>query len=338
MNATMEDIARDAGVSISTVSRVINGYKGISEELRRRVEESICKYNYKPNAAARSLITKQTDLIAVVQPDLGNPTIAKVLKEIAKCCSDRGKTMMVCDYNSDIDKAIQALDSMREHNVDGVIFFGIYFTDELVERLKQFTCPVVLANQEIPGREGKELLFTTVTSDNYREMCDATEFLIKDNHRRIAYIGGRKEDYSNGQLRLRGFLDTMKKYGLSVPESYIVQADFSIEGGKTGMRRIYEDVSELPTAVLCGSDMIAAGCIRYLQSMKLRVPEDISVFGHDDSLQDIFEIELSTIRSNNNGQIICGHLFAEQDNNAEKEKIYYPYRLIRRQSTRQASD
>lgn len=337
MNATMEDIARDAGVSISTVSRVINGYKGISEELRRRVEESISKYNYKPNAAARSLITKRTDLIAVVQPNLENPILAKVLKEIAKCCSDKGKTMIVCDYDSDNDKAIAALDSMREHNVDGVIFFGIYFTDELIERLGQFTCPVILVNQEIPGDE-EELLFTTVASDNYKRMCDATEFLIKDNHRRIAYIGGQKEDYSNGRLRLQGFLDTMEKYGLAVPESYVVQMDFSVEGGREGMRRIYEEASTLPTAVLCGSDMIAVGCIRYLQSMKLRVPEDISVFGHDDSLNDIFEIRLSTVCSDNNGQIICDRLFAEQENDLKKEKIYYPYRLIRRQSTRRISE
>ena len=334
----MEDIARDAGVSISTVSRVINGYKGISEELRQRVEESISRYNYKPNAAARSLITKRTDLIAVVQPNLENPTMANVLKEIAKCCSDSGRTMIVCDYDSDNDKAIQALDSMREHNVDGVIFFGIYFTDELIERLKQFTCPVILVNQEIPDREGEELLFTTVTSDNYQRMCDATEFLLKDNHRRIAYVGGQKQDYSNGQLRLRGFLDTMKKYDVPVPETYIAQTDFSIEGGKEGMRQIYEGASILPTAVLCGSDMIAAGCIRYLQSMKLRVPEDISVFGHDDSLHDIFEIGLSTSSTENNGQIICDRLFAEQENSLKREKIYYPYRLIRRQSTRRISD
>lgn len=339
MNATMEDIARDAGVSISTVSRVINGYKGISEELRSRVEKSIGKYHYKPNAAARSLITKRTDLIAVVQPNLGNPVMPRVLKEIAKCCSDSGKTMMVCDYDSDNNKAIQALDSVRERNVDGVIFFGVYFTDELIERLNQFTCPVILANQEIPNRGGEKLLFTTVTSDNYKEMCDATEFLIQENHQRIAYIGGQKEDYSNGQLRLQGFLDTMAKHGLPVPESYIAQTDFSINGGREGMRQIYEDVSTLPTAVLCGSDIIAVGCIRYLQSMKLRIPEDISVFGHDDSLQDIFEIELSTIRSTgNDGQIICDRLFAEQENNAEKERIYYPYRLIRRQSTRRVSD
>lgn len=338
MNATMEDIARDAGVSISTVSRVINGYKGISEELRSRVEESICKYNYKPNAAARSLITKRTDLIAVIQPNLENPILAKVLKEIAKCCSDSGRTMIVCDYDSDNDKAIQALDSMREHNVDGVIFFGVYFTDELIERLKQFTCPVILVNQEIPDREGEELLFTTIGCDNYKRMSDATEFLIKDNHRRIAYIGGQKRDYSNGQLRLRGFLDAMEKNGLPVPESYIAQTDFSVEGGREGMRQIYEKASVLPTAVLCGSDMIAVGCIRYLQGMKLRVPEDISVFGHDDSLQDIFEIKLSTVSSEDNGKIICERLFAEQENSMKKEKIYYPYQLIRRQSTRRISD
>lgn len=338
MNATMEDIARDAGVSISTVSRVINGYKGISEDLHRRVEESIRKYNYKPNAAARSLITKRTDLIAVVQPNLENPILAKVLKEIAKCCAESGRTMIVCDFDSDNEKAIQALESMREHNVDGVIFFGIYFTDELLEALHRFTCPVILVNQEIPDKEEEELPFTTVTSDNYKRMCDATEFLLKDNHRRIAYVGGPKEDYSNGKRRLQGFLDTMKKNGVSVPESYIAQTEFSVEGGKKGMRQIYEAASILPTAVLCGSDMIAAGCIRYLQSMKLRVPEDISVFGHDDSLQDIFEIGLSTISSEDNGQIICERLFAEQENNLKKEKIYYPYRLIRRQSTRRIND
>ena len=189
MSTTIEDIARDAGVSISTVSRVINGYKGISEDFRRRVEESIDKYNYKPNAAARSLITKRTDLIAVVQPNLKNPTMSNVLKEIAKCCSDSGKTTIVCDYDSDNHKAIQALDSMREHNVDGVIFFGIYFTEELIEQLKQFTCPVILVNQEIPDREEEDLLFTTITSDNYHRACDSTEFLLKDNDRRIAYIG-----------------------------------------------------------------------------------------------------------------------------------------------------
>ena len=208
----------------------------------------------------------------------------------------------------------------------------------MIEQLKQFTCPVILVNQEIPGREGKAILFTTVTSDNYKRSCDATEFLLKDNHRRIAYIGGPKEDYSNGQLRLRGYLDTMKKYGVPVPESYIVQTNFSIEGGKIGMRRIYEEASMLPTAVLCGSDMIAAGCIRYLQSMKQRVPEDISVFGHDDSLHDIFEIGLSTSSTEDNGQIICDRLFAEQEKNLKKEIIYYPYRLIRRQSTKRIND
>lgn len=338
MNATMEDIARDAGVSISTVSRVINGYQGISEGLRRRVEESICKYNYKPNAAARSLITKRTDLIAVVQPDLRNPVITRVLKEIEKCCSDNGKTIMICDYDNDNHKAEQELDSMRRHNVDGLLFFGIYFTEGLIERLKQFTCPVLLVNQEIPKKGEEELLFTTITSDNYQEMCDVTEFLIKDNHQRIAYIGGQKEDYSNGQLRLQGFLDTMEKYGLPVMESYVAQTDFTLEGGKLGMRQIYENVSELPTAVLCGSDMIAAGCIRYLQEMKLRIPEDISVFGHDDSLQDIFEVKLSTVRSMNNGQIICDRLFAEQENDEKKERIYYPYHLIRRQSTKRLND
>ena len=130
----------------------------------------------------------------------------------------------------------------------------------------------------------------------------------------------------------------MKRYDVLVPESYIVQTEFSIEGGKIGMQQIYEGASILPTAVLCGSDMIAAGCIRYLQSMKQRVPEDISVFGHDDSLHDIFEIGLSTSSTESNGQIICDRLFAEQEKKLEREKIYFPYHIIRRQSTKRIGD
>lgn len=103
--------------------------------------------------------------------------------------------------------------------------------------------------------------FTTVTVDSYGVARDITEFLVGDGHRRIAYVGGNAEDYTNGQLRLKGYRDAMKAAGLEIPDSYIYQGNFSTEAGVEGMKKIYENSRDLPTAVITGSDIIAIGVI-----------------------------------------------------------------------------
>lgn len=174
--------------------------------------------------------------------------------------------------------------------------------------------------------------FTTVTVDSYKVARDITNFLIGDGHKRIAYVGGSKEDYTNGRLRLKGYQNAMKAAGLEIPDSYIYQGSFSTEGGIQGMRQIYENSRDLPTAVIAGSDIIAIGVIRYLKTLNIRVPEDISVFGMDDSVSDIFDPPLSTVRMFQQGEIFYDALFGEQAQ--EKRMIHFPYRIIRRSSTR----
>ena len=161
-----------------------------------------------------------------------------------------------------------------------------------------------------------------------------TKFFAMEGHSRIAFIGGNSEDYTNEQLRLRGFLDAMKDLSLQVPESYIYEGKFSIESGMKGMESIYAHNQVLPTAVIAGSDLIAIGVIRYLQSVGLKVPDDMSVFGFDDSVSDIFEIPLSTVRGIHGGKEICALLFDPDMDGKEKHWSYYPYQLIRRNSTR----
>lgn len=331
MDVTIKDIAADAGVSVSTVSRVMNGSGTVREDLKRKVLESIAKYNYKPNMAARSLVTKNTDLVAVLEADVRNPVTAMHLKQINDVCLKHNKIVLSCDYDMDNEKALFMLDKMLERNIDGLIFNGVELTDAIMEKLRQFHCPVVLANQGMADGSSE---FTTVTVDSYNVSREITEFFIREGHTKIAYVGGSEKDYTNGYLRYKGYRDACEKAGLEVPDSYVVQGEFGTEGGEKGMRKIYENSMVLPTAIVTGSDIIAVGVIRCLKSLNISVPGEISVFGIDDSVSDYFDPQLSTVRMFRQGEILYEALFGEQAEAPEKKWIYFPYKLIRRNSTR----
>lgn len=332
MKVTIKDIAADAGVSVSTVSRVMNDSKSVSDELKQRVMDSIDKFHFRPDAAARSLVTKSTGLVAVLEADVRNPITAIHLKQISDVCMKNDKVVIVCDYDFDQEKALILLDNMMERNIDGLIFQGVHLTEEIMKKLERFNCPVVLGNQGPP--ENVPCEFTTVTVDSYHAAKDVTKFLIGEGHKRIAYVGGSADDYTNGTLRLKGFKDAMKEAGLLVPDSYIYQGAFSTEAGEKGMNHIYENNLELPTAVVTGSDVIAVGVIRCFKSHNMKVPDDISVVGFDDSLSDIYEPLLSTVRMSEQGEIFYDALFGE---NKEKWR-YFPYQIVRRNSTRRISE
>lgn len=333
MEVTIKDIAADAGVSVSTVSRVMNDSKSVSPELKERVMKSIKKFHFRPNAAARSLVTKNTDLVAVLEADVRNPITAIHLKQISDVCMKHNKVVIVCDYDFDEEKALLLMDNMLERNIDGLIFQGVHLSEKLLKKLRRFECPVVLGNQALP--ENLPCEFPTVTVDSYSAAKDMTKFLISEGHKHIAYVGGNKEDYTNGTLRLRGFLDAMKEADLPVPDTYIYQGGFSTEDGEKGMNQIYENSLDLPTAVVAGSDIIAVGVIRCLKSHKLKVPEDISVAGFDDSISDIYEPQLSTVKMSDQGEIFYEALFGEKETGKDvSERRYFPYQIVRRSSTR----
>lgn len=333
MEVTIKDIAIDAGVSVATVSRVMNNSKAVSPELKERVMESINKFHFRPSATARSLVTKNTGLVAVLEADMRNPITALHLKQISNVCMKHNKVMIVCDYDFDEEKALFLMDNMLERNIDGLIFQGIHLSERLLKKLHRFECPVVLGNQGAPENTFCE--FPTVTVDSYNAARDMVRFLISEGHKSIAYVGGGKEDYTNGTLRLRGFLAAMNEVDLPVPASYIYQGGFSAEDGEKGMKQIYENNLEHPTAVFAGSDVIAVGVIRYLKAHGLRVPEDISVAGFDDSISDIYELQLSTVKMFDQGEILYNALFGERKKGGNvQEWRYFPYQIIPRSSTR----
>ena len=335
MAVTIEDIAREAGVSIATVSRVINKTKPVSPELCARVYEVIERNHFKPNALAQGLVTNKTNMIGIIVPDISNAVFGKLVKGINSICAKKGYTIMVCESQGELKNEIHLLDVMEDKKIEGLLFAGVDVNHTLVKAMLDKSYPVVLVTQE--ASQDSDAV-STVVHDNVTAMYDAVKFLLDNGHERIAYIGGPKNDFSSGKKRLKGYRRALEEVGIKVKDSYIVQGDFSFLSGYTGMKTIYEENSKLPTAVVAGSDVIAVGAIQYLESMHMKIPDDISIMGFDDSdFATYFKPELSTVRSSyfdvgeKAARMLLKLISGEQKDPAID---YVPHKIIRRSTTK----
>jgi LacI family transcriptional regulator len=336
MPITIQDIAKEAQVSIATVSRVINGSKAVSPELKKRVNDIIHKRSFKPNSLARGLITNRTNIVGIIIPDISNPIFGALTKGINEVCQQKGYTLMVCESGGKIEKETELLGVLSDRKIDGVLFAGVDINSTLVEEMKDQEYPIVLVTQE--ASDGKEELYTVV-HDNVSATYDAVSFLIKNGHKHIAFIGGPENDYSSGQKRLKGYRMALQENKLDVPESYIEHGDFSFDSGYNCMRKIYEENSVLPTAVMVCNDVMAIGAIRFLKSANVSVPDDISIMGFDDSeVGRYFNPELSTVRISyfDEGVKVAKTIFKLLDNNNQviPKTQFVPHKIIRRNSVK----
>lgn len=331
MAVTIEDIAKEAGVSISTVSRVMNGTKPVSQELRNRVYEVIKKNKFKPNTLARGLVTKKTNMIGVIVSDISNVVFGAMTKGINSVCESKGYTIMICESGGELERELKLLELMEDKQIDGVLFAGIDVNRTLVDSILKRGYPTVLVTQEASIGEG---IVDTVVHNNTKAMSDAVQFLLDNGHRRIAYLGGPKHDYSSGKKRLQGYKETLQRAGIEVRDSYIEQVEFSFRAGYEGMKRIYEENSILPTAVVTGSDVIAVAAIQFLRNMHIDVPNDISIMGFDDSdFSTYFQPELSTvgISYHHEGEMAAQELIRWIEGEETEAKTHYvPHKIIRR--------
>lgn len=331
MAVTIADIAKEAGVSISTVSRVINNTKPVSPELRKRVYQIIEKNHFTPNALAQSMITKKTNIVGVIVPDISNAVFGALTKGINSACSKKGYTIMVCESGGEYERELRLLNILEERQIDGVLFAGVDVNQQLVDEMKKKDYPVVLVTQEASVEDSP---IDTVTHDNVQAMYDSVMFLHQNGHSKIAYLGGPEYDYSSGQKRLEGYKKALSELGITVPYSYIEQVQFSFQGGYAGMKRLYEENGVLPTAVVAGSDLIAIGAIQFLNSQGVSVPGEISVIGFDDlEYATYFRPELSTVRIPyfEEGEKAAKELLKYMNGSKTKASIHYvTHKIIRR--------
>ncbi len=331
MAVTIEDIAKEAGVSISTVSRVMNGTKPVSQELRDRVYEVIKKNKFKPNTLARGLVTKKTNMIGVIVSDISNVVFGAMTKGINSVCESKGYTIMICESGGELERELKLLELMEDKQIDGVLFAGIDVNHVLVDSILKRNYPTVLVTQEASIGDG---IVDTVVHNNTKAMSDAVQFLLDNGHRRIAYLGGPKHDFSSGKKRLQGYKETLQAAGIELLDSYIEQVEFSFRAGYEGMKKIYEENSILPTAVVAGSDVIAVAAIQFLRNVHIDVPNDISIMGFDDSdFSTYFQPELSTVRISyyHEGEMAAQELIRWiEGETAEVKTLYVPHKIIRR--------
>lgn len=277
---TLEEVAKLAGVSRATASRVFTASPRVSTQARRAVERAAEKLGYVPNRAARSLVTGRTDSIGLVIPEptaflFGDPFFPRLVRGISEVLSRRLLQLVLLMPQSKADET-RLEGYLGAGHVDGVLLVSLHAKDPLPARLHERGMPVVLG-----GRPNGNSLVTYVDVDNVGGARSAVDHLIATGRRRIATITGPL-DMSAGVDRLQGYLDAMRQAGLATDASFQQAGDFGQESGATAMQALLERHSDLD-AVFCASDVMAAGALESLRRKQRRVPEDVAVVGFDDS-------------------------------------------------------
>jgi LacI family transcriptional regulator len=335
---TIHDIAKEAQVSISTVSRVINNTKEVSPELKKRVYNIIKNHNYEPNQIARSLVTRKTGMIGIILSNISNAVFGALTRGIESICRSRDYTLIVCESGGKNENETKLLQTLGKRHIDGLLFAGVEINQALINKIQSQDYPTVLVTQEISMGVSQKPL-PVVIHDNFQAVKDAIHFLYDNNHRKIAFIMGLKNDFSSGQRRFAGYMEALKELGLEYRESYVAFGDFTFESGYKCIRKIYEENTVLPTAVMACSDLIAIGAMRCLENLNIKVPDAMSVMGFDDiELASYVNPELSTVRISyfDEGVYAAETLFSLMEHRelSPPSTFYLPHQIIRRKSVR----
>ncbi|MFG1923160.1 LacI family DNA-binding transcriptional regulator [Cryptosporangium sp. NPDC048952] len=292
---TIRDVAREAGVSYATVSRVLNGSDWVSPESVRAVREAISRTGYTTNQTARSLATGRSGSIAylLTEPQhllFEDPNFSVLLRGVAEALSGRELTLILM-IASTPEERTRTIAYLNGGHVDGVLLVSPHSGDPLMEQLVQAQIPVVACGRVL----GLESQISSVSADDRAGARAAVEHLIGVGCRRIATITG-PPDTSGGVDRLAGYTDALETHGLAVDDQLVVHADWTWTSGANGMRTLLDRSAGID-AVFAASDVIAAAALPVLREAGHRVPDDVRVVGFDDSgLAATTEPSLSTVR------------------------------------------
>lgn len=271
----MRDVAQRAGVSVSTVSHVVNNSRAVSSEARVQVEQAMADLGYRPNALARSLRRQKTHSLGMIVPDNANPFFAEIARGIEDYGFDRGYSIILCNSDGNLQKQAAYVELLVERRVAGILFVAAGVSTELVHDLQLQRLPLVVIDREVPG-----VAVDTVQTNHYQGGQLATEHLLTLGHRRIACIAAGS-DLSPSAERVTGYRDTLAAHGLPNDPDLVVLGDFQFESGYRATAQLLA-LPQPPTAVFACNDLMAVGCISAATALGLRVPDDLAVVGFDD--------------------------------------------------------
>ena len=293
MSSTIKDVAIYAGVSPTTVSRVINQKGYVSEEVRQKVMDAIKVLEYTPNLIAVSLTQKRMPTIGVIVPDICNSFFNEVFYEASKVAESHNYRVILYNTDDSVKMETAALQDMISYRVSGIIMTPVSDKDatnsDLLNSLKGMGIPVVFVDREMQGVD-----CDGVFVDNIRGAYDATTLLLRAGHRRIAVIAG-PEDTIPGRERVIGYKNAFQDWGLELKPEYVINADFKMDKSFRATTGLLE-LKEPPTAFFACNNRMTLGCINGIISSGRRIPQDVALVGFDDiELLDILGMRLSTV-------------------------------------------
>jgi LacI family transcriptional regulator len=290
---TLEEIASEAGVSRSTVSRVVNDHPSVRTEVRQRVQQVIERMGYQPNAAARSLASSRSQMIGIVIPRAVNslfvdPFFPTLLQGVSDGTAEHGYHLMLSMLGEKSQEEDFYRRALRSQMLDGLIISSAFLDDPLIARMHKESVPFVTV-----GRHADQPSISYVDVDNVNGARMAVDHLIEQGRRRIATITGPLQT-SVGLDRLEGYQKALRKAGLPLDDSLAIEGDFTEMGGYTCMQHLMD---AQPDAVFIASDLMAVGAMRALRQAEWPVPDMVAVIGYDDAqIAAIADPPLTTVR------------------------------------------
>ncbi len=332
MNITIYDVAREANVSMATVSRVVNGNPNVKPATRKKVNDVIERLGYRPNAVARGLASKKTTTVGVIIPDISSIFYAELARGIEDIATMYKYNIILSNSDANQEKELHLIQTMLGKQVDGVVFMSSNITEEHIEELKKSPVPVVLAGtiedtEQIPS----------VNIDYRQAVKDAVAFFKENGHERIAVVTGPSTDAITVKEILPGYREALETAGLSFNEDYVVETDTSYDSGIEALNQM-ADLNERPTAIYVCSDEAALGIIHAAYDRGIQIPDELEVISSDNTrLSLMVRPRLSTIvQPLYDIGAVSMRLLTKLMNKEEVEEstVILPHRLELRDSTK----
>lgn len=291
----IKQIADLAGVSVATVSRVLNDSPRVSKKTREKVLKIMEEHHYVPSSIARNLSLKKSTYVAVIVPDITNAFFSEVIQGLSKILYEKGYNLLL--MNTDEDVAIQHthLQTVLEQQVAGLFITPVIYNDSQTKKLL-----LMLQGKKVPiifiDRDIDDFNTDGIYIDNYMGAFEATEHMIEKGYKEIGIITG-PEDNKPAISRYQGYLDALEKYDLKVNFDYVTTGDFKMAGGYEGMRYLVEKTATPPEAVVVSNNKMTLGAFKYLSDNNLTLKEDIDIIAFDQiDFIEWFNIPISYVK------------------------------------------
>ncbi|MGL5431119.1 MAG: substrate-binding domain-containing protein [Vibrio sp.] len=327
--ATIKDVAKAAGVSVATVSRVINKSPKASQSSINSVTKAMKELGYRPNAAARALVSQNTNTMGVLVSDVSDPFFGTLIKAVDTIARENGKHLLIGNGYHNPDDERQALELLINNRCDAIVIHSKGLSDEELIGYAKEVKGIVLINRHIP-----ELANRCISLDNRKGAFLATEYLIRHGHRKIAYLASTHKIEDTNE-RLQGYQAALKEYGIELSKNYVEYGEPNSDGGEVAMTNLLTKSLDI-TGVVAYNDYMAAGALATLDQNGINVPRDVSMVGFDDGLIARFvHPSLTTIRYPI--EIMAERaahlaLMLSRDEKVEDETIIFSPTLVRRNS------